>query len=139
VQRAVRVYKKPDSNDSSTDGPIAVKEGGFWPPLRRSLSEIAGAWQDEGWNLVWLVLLVGQALAVIALIRVGTDDDDVVVDEKRIATFYPPASTEWKSTNTNFFITVSVGSIAVVFGAIHCIALPFLSDAERILWRVCSA
>jgi hypothetical protein len=148
VRRAVRVYKKPDSDDTSVDGLIATKEGGFWPPLRRSLSalqsEIAGAWGTFGWHLVWIVPLiavVGPVLAVVALIRVASDQKaDVITDEKRIATFYPPMTTKWRSAKTHFFIIISVVSIAVVFGTIHCIAwpFPFPSDAERILWRVSS-
>jgi hypothetical protein len=141
VRRAVLVYKKPDRNDPSTDGLVATKEGGFWPPLRRSLSalqsEIAG-WGDMGWHLVWMV----PVLAVLALYRVigGNDEDDIIVDEKRIATFYPPSSTKWKSAKADFFIIISVTSIAVVFGAIHCFAwpFPFPSGTERILWRVSS-
>jgi hypothetical protein len=153
VRRAVRVYKKPDSNNPSMDGLIAIKEGGFWPPLRRSLSTlqsaIVGAWEEDGWDLVWIVPLapliavVGSILLPIAaLSRVAgnTDEDDIIVDEKRIDTFYPSAETKWKSAKTDVFIAISLVSIAVVFGAIHCIAwpFPFPSDAERILWRVSS-
>jgi hypothetical protein len=145
VRRAVRVYKKPDSNNPSMDGLIAIKEGGFWPPLRRSLSALesamAGAWGGFKWHLVWRVPLMGPVLAVLALARVaGGNEIDVIWGEKRIATFYPPSSTKWKSPNTDVFMAISLVSIAVVFGAIHCIAwpFPFPSDAERILWRVCS-
>jgi hypothetical protein len=152
VRRAVRVYKKPDSNDPSTDGLIVIKEGGFWPPLRRSLSAlqsaIAGAWGESKWGLVLLVLFIAMVAGVwvilwvvAGLFRVAVDnEDDIIVDEKRIDTFYPPASTEWKSAKTDYFIYISLVSIAAVFGAIHCIAwpFPFPSDEERILWRVCS-
>jgi hypothetical protein len=154
------VYKRPDSNDSSTDGLIAIKEGGFWPPLRRALQPaLAGPWLDRKWHLVWrvpLIAVVGTVvgtvlvtvmsvwlifLAIAELTRVAGDKEgDVIVDEKRIATFYPSASTKWKSGNTNFFIAISVTSIAVVFGSIHCIAwpFPFPSGTERNFWRVSS-
>jgi hypothetical protein len=81
-------------------------------------------------------------LPIWVLLRVVSDDDegDIIVDEKRIDTFYPPSSTECKSATTDYFIIISLVSIAVVFGAIHCIAwpFPFPSDAEQILWRVSS-
>jgi hypothetical protein len=151
VRRAVRVYKKRDTNDPSTDGLIATKEGGFWPPLRRSLSAlrsaIASAWQDEGWHLVWqvplIVMLLGPLTPVMQLNRAvgGYDgEDDIIADEKRIPTFYPSMSIGWNSANTDSLLMISIASIAVVFGAIHCIAwpFPFPSDTERILWRVSS-
>jgi hypothetical protein len=133
VQRAVRVYKKQSINSPSMEGPIAMKEAGFWLTLWCSLSAlvsaIASALRDDGWS--WPL----PTFADIAGAG-GNDAYAVVEDEKRISTFYPPLppinSKPWR------IVLFTTPAVAVVFGAIHCIAwrFAFPSDAERILWRV---
>jgi hypothetical protein len=140
VQRAVRVYKKRDIHMPSVEGPISMKEGGFWPPLCRSLStlcrslstlpsSIADAWRDDPWTVVLAPIMIFSHIA-------GDEEYDSVEDEKRIDTFYPPLPPiESKSAQIALFATPA---IAVIFGALHCIAWSFAfpSDTERILWRV---
>jgi hypothetical protein len=136
VQRAVRVYKKQDTDGPSMEGSIAMKEGGLWLPVRRSLSAlpsaIGDAWRGDPWEVVLSPFVM---LSMIA----GTSSAKsyaVVADGKRIATFYPPSpSINSKSGRIVLFATPA---IAMVFGAIHCFAWPlaFPSEPERILWRV---
>jgi hypothetical protein len=151
VRRAIRVYKKLDSNNPGTDEPIVTKEVGFWPPLRRSLSALRSAiatqWQANR-SLLVLVVIFGGLFGVVvfpvyAIARAAGDistDRGIIKDEKRIGTFYPPASMKWKSAKTDLFLAASIAAVAMVFGVIHCIAwpFPFPSVAERTVWHVSS-
>jgi hypothetical protein len=136
VGRAVRIYKKQDNDRPSVDGPIVMKETGLWLPLCHSLSALPSAIVDA-----WLVYgseVVLRPFVTLSTIA-GTESDEayaVVENEKRVGTFYPPSPPiDSKSGRILLFATLA---IALVFGAIHCIAWPFEfpSDIERILWRV---
>jgi hypothetical protein len=138
VQRAVRVYKKQDTDKPSMEGSIAMKEGGLWLPVRRSLSAlrsaIADAWRDDPWEVV-----LSPFHMLFTMSGASNDGDyQVRADGKRIGTFYPPSPSI--NSKSGRIILIATPAIAMVFGAIHCIAWPFEfpSEPERILWRVSS-
>jgi hypothetical protein len=137
VRCAVRVYKKRDLNNPGEDQSATRTVGGFWPPLRSSLSGLVAATtracHENGWKVGLQVVL--WPLTKIGRIIADTKGDAVIEGEKRIYTFYPRLSMKVKSGPITL---VFLPAVSVLFGAIHCVAWSFAppSQTERILWRV---
>src|SRR5436190_22108739 len=85
VQRAVRVYKKQNPDEPSTEGPVARKEVGFWLTLCRSISALPSAVARECNSDVLEAIL----WPILILLQIAGDACGKVVEEvKRRHTFY---------------------------------------------------
>jgi hypothetical protein len=128
VQRAVRVYKKYNPDETSADGPVTTNDAGFWLTLCLSLSTmqsaVAARMSSVRWPIVWPIVW-----PILQLGKIVNGSDRVAGGGDRVDTFYPRQS--------RYIVLLAV---AMAFGAIHCIAWPFAfaSDADRMLWRVTS-
>jgi hypothetical protein len=85
--------------------------------------EVGGHWRKWKGGLVYFIRVVG-----------GTQDHNIDLSkEKRVPTFY---AGQPKSVHITIAFVISL-FMAAIFGAIHCIAWPFLfpSHTEKLLWR----
>ena len=140
VQRGVRVYKKRMAEESVDDGDIEAVVG-FWIALGGALSHlpaaiVRGPVTDDFKNSPWLTRTLAWPLFKPLDTLFPEDDEDDVVFEKRVNTFYPH---KW-ATGSMIFSNFLVATITLAFGGIHLIgwSFTFPSSAERTLWRVAS-
>ena len=121
VQRALRVYKKPNNNGENRDISLSTQV--------RLTGRSPETFCTCGWQIMFLPLH--------GLIKIAIGEFGIIDEDDRIATFYPG----YLSPRMGILVAITETIVATGFGAIHMIAWDFAfpSDVERMLWHVSSA
>ncbi|KAI9507959.1 hypothetical protein F5148DRAFT_980654 [Russula earlei] len=130
VQRGVRVYRKrgaAPTTEYDLPATISLGQSHVTGVITVWLNRFTGT-GDTSKDFVDRVLYKS-----LLLIFGGHDEDS---DVKRVPTFYPD---EWVTTRRRFTVFIMI-AVVLAFGGIHCVgwSFTFLSNAERILWRLAS-